>query len=116
MAMTTPTDPARPNQPATVGSAKRPGQEEATDVFDRASSADRADTRVLAAVHKAFRLATGRLADATDELSPEVSSPSSGHAGASTPRSSTITITSRTTCCSRPSWRSGQIRARSWRS
>jgi Hemerythrin HHE cation binding domain len=74
MATTTPTNPVRHNQPATVGS-RQPGQEEQAAISERASSPAQADTRVLAAVHKAFRLATTRLVDATDKLSPAALQP-----------------------------------------
>jgi Hemerythrin HHE cation binding domain len=75
MTMTTPTNPVRPNQPATLGSRRQSGQQEETAMSERASSAAQADTRVLAAVHKAFRLATIRLVDATDKLSPAALQP-----------------------------------------
>jgi hemerythrin-like domain-containing protein len=75
MAMTTPTNRGRPHQPATVGSGIQPGQREETAMSERASSAAQADTRVLAAVHRAFRLATVRLVDATDKLSPAALQP-----------------------------------------
>ena len=42
---------------------------------ERSSSASHADTRVLTAVHKTFRLATTRLVDATDKLSASALQP-----------------------------------------
>jgi hemerythrin-like domain-containing protein len=42
---------------------------------DTNSSATRADTRVLQAVHKTFRLATDRLVDATERLEPSALQP-----------------------------------------
>jgi hemerythrin-like domain-containing protein len=53
----------------------RESQGEEKVVSERSSSASRADTRVLAAVHKTFRLATTRLVDATDKLSPSTLQP-----------------------------------------
>jgi hemerythrin-like domain-containing protein len=44
-------------------------------VPERSSPASHADTRGLAAVHKAFRLATTMLVDATDKLSPSALQP-----------------------------------------
>jgi hemerythrin-like domain-containing protein len=42
---------------------------------ERASSESRADTRLLQAVHKTFRLATTRLVDATEKLQPSALRP-----------------------------------------
>jgi hypothetical protein len=59
----------------TPGPGREPGRGEKRDVSELSSSAPRADTRVLAAAHKAFRLATTRLVDATDKLSPPALQP-----------------------------------------
>jgi hemerythrin-like domain-containing protein len=74
MTVTTPTNAGQAEQPPAFGSRRQPGQEPKVGP-ERASSVDQADTRLLAAVHTAFRLATTRLVDATDRLSPSALKP-----------------------------------------